>query len=153
MRNTAGFRLVINEVSLFCVLCALKNILLIQLINLKRLEPKYKVYFNAEKSYKIAYVIIPEYFPQQSCTNICFWYIPPRLRNQTEDDDWWKEVSEVAPKIKERMTMQGTMMIGFTPLPSKNFVNFFRLVLSNSMLVKADMDFVVAEIQRLGHDL
>ena len=60
-------------------------------------------------------------------------------------------VLQVAPKIKERMMEQGTMLIGYQPLGKR--VNFFRLVISNLQSTDANMDFVVNEIDRLGADL
>ena len=32
---------------------------------------------------------------EQSCTNVCLQYIPPSLRNQTEDEDWEKKIDKV----------------------------------------------------------
>ena len=29
------------------------------------------------------------------CTNICFWYIPPRMRGLPETDEWWQELGKV----------------------------------------------------------
>jgi len=61
---------------------------------------------------------------------------------------WWLQV---APKIKERMMKEGTMMITYQP--SDDLPNFFRLVLQNSSLDQNDMDYFVNEIERLGSDL
>ncbi|ELU00406.1 hypothetical protein CAPTEDRAFT_51870, partial [Capitella teleta] len=67
---------------------------------------------------------------QPECTNICFWYIPKEFRSQEADsDEWWKRLAKVAPLIKERMIMKGSMMVGYNPEGSK--VNFFRVLLSN----------------------
>lgn len=88
------------------------------------------------------------------CTNTCFWYIPPSLRDQPETPEWWEKLSKVPSIIKARMVQEGTMMIGYQPLASKNLVNFFRLVnTSTPMTTNADMDFVLDEIERLGKDL
>ena len=57
----------------------------------------------------------------------------------------------MAPKIKERMTLQGTMLIGYQPLG--DLVNFFRLVVANLQCTDQHMDHVVSEIERLGEDL
>ena len=32
---------------------------------------------------------------EQSCTNVCFVYIPPSLRNMTESDEWMKRLDKV----------------------------------------------------------
>ncbi len=57
------------------------------------------------------------------------------------------------PQIKDGMTRAGTMLIGFTPLKSKGFVNFFRIIINSPALTYQDMDFIVQEIDRLGRDL
>ncbi|XP_069116552.1 cysteine sulfinic acid decarboxylase-like isoform X1 [Argopecten irradians] len=88
---------------------------------------------------------------EPECTNVCFWYIPPSMRGQPEDQEWYQRLSKVAPVIKERMTMNGTMLIGYQP--DGNTVNFFRMIVSNLGVTKEDMQFVVDEIDRLGSDL
>ena len=32
---------------------------------------------------------------EQSCTNVCFQYIPPSLRNQKEDEEWNTKIDQV----------------------------------------------------------
>ena len=34
-------------------------------------------------------------FEEQECTNTCFWYIPPSMRGQEENDEWWTKLSQV----------------------------------------------------------
>lgn len=58
---------------------------------------------------------------------------------------------KVAPKIKQKMVLNGSMMIGYQPLGDKP--NFFRIVFSNYGTDKCDLDFVVNEIHSLGKDL
>ena len=85
------------------------------------------------------------------CTNICFWYLPPSLRHLERNADFEKKLHKVAPKIKERMMKEGSMMITYQPIYNKP--NFFRLVLQNSALNQQDMLHFANEIERLGHDL
>lgn len=59
--------------------------------------------------------------------------------------------SQIAPAIKAKMMECGSMMIGYNPDGDR--VNFFRMVVSNFDTSVEDMDFVVAEIDRLGRDL
>ena len=33
---------------------------------------------------------------EPSCTNVCFMYIPPSLRNQSEDDEWKGKADRVS---------------------------------------------------------
>lgn len=88
------------------------------------------------------------------CTNVCFWFIPPSLRGQEENEKWWNKMHTVAPKIKERLILSGTLMIGYQPLPHKGLRNFFRFVTScHPPPTHPDMDHVWQEIERLGADL
>lgn len=89
---------------------------------------------------------------QPECTNVCFWYVPPSLQSLDRTSDEFREkIHKVAPKIKERMMKEGSMMITYQPL--RNLPNFFRLVLQNSTLDKDDMQHILNEIVRLGCDL
>lgn len=87
------------------------------------------------------------------CTNVCFWYIPKRLRHRedAETPAWWQEVGEVAPHIKKRMMERGSMLIGYQPLGEKT--NFFRLVIGRrpNLTVK-HMDKILEEIAFLGEE-
>ena len=68
------------------------------------------------------------------CSNVGFWYVPPRLRpfnRETATDAQWAELGFVAPKLKNSMQRAGDAMIGFQPIASMGYVNFFRLVLPN----------------------
>jgi glutamate decarboxylase len=60
-------------------------------------------------------------------------------------------LEQIAPRIKERMIKDGSMMVTYQPL--RNQPNFFRLVLQNSGVERADMDYFVQEFERLGSDL
>ncbi|VDI50984.1 cysteine sulfinic acid decarboxylase-like isoform X1 [Mytilus galloprovincialis] len=91
--------------------------------------------------------------PEFQCTNISFWYIPPRLRGKQETTEWWEEVGKVAPAIKGRMMLKGSIMISYQPLSSKGLVNFFRVIIANPVCERSDMDFIVDEIINLGQDL
>lgn len=88
---------------------------------------------------------------EPECTNVCFYYIPKSMRGQPETAEWWKKIAQVAPVIKGRMMEQGTMMVTYTPDGDRP--NFFRMVTANYKSTTDDMDFVVAEIDRLGQDL
>jgi len=61
---------------------------------------------------------------------------------------------QVAPKIKEKLILAGTLMISYQPLPHKGLRNFFRFVTScQPPPTYADMDHVWQEIERHGADL
>lgn len=86
------------------------------------------------------------------CTNVCFWYVPPGLRQVPRDSaEFAERLHKVAPKVKERMMREGSMMITYQPIHDKP--NFFRLVLQNSALDKSDMNYIIDEIERLASDL
>ncbi|XP_062814266.1 acidic amino acid decarboxylase GADL1 isoform X2 [Anolis carolinensis] len=87
----------------------------------------------------------PEY------ANICFWYIPPSLRNMEEGHEYWEKLHHVAPAIKERMMKKGSIMLGYQPHRGK--VNFFRQVIISPKVSREDMDFLLDEISSLGKDL
>ncbi|XP_064091180.1 cysteine sulfinic acid decarboxylase-like [Macrobrachium nipponense] len=92
---------------------------------------------------------------EPQCTNVCFWYVPPSLRGQEETGEWWIKVSKVAPEVKKRMVLEGSLMVGYQPLANKRLVNFFRMVLTcgGQVRTRADMDHALDEIERLGADL
>ncbi|XP_064640438.1 cysteine sulfinic acid decarboxylase-like isoform X2 [Lineus longissimus] len=90
---------------------------------------------------------------EPTCTNVCFYYIPPSMRGQEKTEEWWQKIGKVGPAIKERMIRKGSMMIGYQPLEPCGLVNFIRMVIHNPALTEENMDFVVEEIDRLGRDL
>lgn len=92
--------------------------------------------------------------PAAHCTNVCFWFIPPRLRHQQESEEWWCAVGQVAVQVCERMTTSGRLMVSYQPIPAKGLVNFFRMVThAHPPPLTTHMDFVLDEIERLGADL
>ncbi|XP_064907685.1 acidic amino acid decarboxylase GADL1 isoform X3 [Columba livia] len=87
----------------------------------------------------------PEY------ANVCFWYIPPSLRQMEDGPEFWQKLHQVAPIIKERMMKKGSMMLGYQPHQGK--VNFFRQVVISPHVSREDMDFLLDEIELLAKDL
>uniref|UniRef100_A0A673ZVJ8 Glutamate decarboxylase 1 n=1 Tax=Salmo trutta TaxID=8032 RepID=A0A673ZVJ8_SALTR len=84
-------------------------------------------------------------------TNVCFWYLPPGIRDMPDGQERRDRLHKVAPKIKALMMESGTTMVGYQPQGDK--VNFFRMVISNPAATRSDIDFLTDEIERLGHDL
>ncbi|XP_067233504.1 glutamate decarboxylase 2 [Chanodichthys erythropterus] len=84
-------------------------------------------------------------------TNVCFWYLPPGVRYLEDKVEKMKRLHKVAPVIKARMMEYGTTMVSYQPQGDK--VNFFRMVISNPAATFEDIDFLIEEIERLGHDL
>lgn len=87
----------------------------------------------------------PEY------SNICFWYIPPSLRDLPGGPEFQEKLHNVAPVIKERMMKKGSMMVGYQPHGGK--ANFFRMVVISPEVSRKDMDYVLDELHSLGKDL
>ncbi|XP_023936449.2 cysteine sulfinic acid decarboxylase [Bicyclus anynana] len=89
--------------------------------------------------------------PKPECTNIMFWYIPKCLRSCENEPNYYERLHKVAPKIKERMIKEGSMMVTYQP--QGNLVNFFRIVFQNSALDHKDMIYFANEFERLGSDI
>ncbi|XP_064541149.1 cysteine sulfinic acid decarboxylase [Drosophila montana] len=90
---------------------------------------------------------------QHEYSNVCFWYIPKSMRVQSSEEtpEWWTRLYTVAPKIKEQMAYTGTLMVGYTPLSSRQLGNFFRMVFTCFPVLKTDeLDVMLDEIERLG---
>lgn len=104
-------------------------------------------YFAEEITEKEGFRLVmePEY------ANICFWYIPPSLRNVPDGPKLWTKLHKVAPVVKERMMKKGSMMIGYQTHQDKP--NFFRMVIISPQVSREDVDFVLDEIHNLGKDL
>nr|XP_047912070.1 cysteine sulfinic acid decarboxylase [Anser cygnoides] len=83
--------------------------------------------------------------------NLCFWFVPPSLRGREGCEDFWLRLGKVAPAIKERMMKEGSMMVGYQPHGAR--VNFFRQIVTSPAVTRADLDFFLDEIERLGRDL
>nr|XP_034177857.1 cysteine sulfinic acid decarboxylase-like [Osmia lignaria]XP_034177858.1 cysteine sulfinic acid decarboxylase-like [Osmia lignaria] len=80
--------------------------------------------------------------------NVCFWFIPPSLRNQNLMCDYKIQLNKVAPKLKEKMAKRGSLMINYQPLHENP--NFFRFVVQNSGVSAQDIYYVFDELENLG---
>ena len=83
--------------------------------------------------------------------NVCFWYIPERLRETPHDDQRISELGKVTAELKTRMMYAGNLMVSYQPLDDKP--NFFRSIISNQACTEEDIDFMLEEFDRLGIDL
>lgn len=102
-------------------------------------------YFRQELQTRDNFKLVLE---NPECVNVCFWYLPPSLINHERDESFWTKLHQIAPKIKELLVKEGTMMLTYQSLSEKP--NFFRMTIQNSGLNKADMKHVIDEIDRLG---
>jgi glutamate decarboxylase len=82
--------------------------------------------------------------------NICFWYVPTSLRGLRHGQERDEKLAKVAPRMKAMMMEKGSTMIGYQPLGNRP--NFFRLVVSNPGTSRADLDFLLDELERIGEE-
>ncbi|XP_018495181.1 glutamate decarboxylase [Galendromus occidentalis] len=97
---------------------------------------------------------MPEKFhliQEPEMVNVLFWYIPERLRDQPDTKERNAELGRITAQLKARMMTTGSLMITYQPL--RHLPNFFRNIVSNAAVKKEDIDFLLAELDRLGHDL
>lgn len=90
-------------------------------------------------------------FENPQFINVCFWYIPKKIRHLATEKDFNAKLNKVAPQIKKLMMEKGSTMVAYQPL--QNYPNFFRMVVSNPATTYADMDFLVEEIATLGESI
>ncbi|CAH0766030.1 unnamed protein product [Bemisia tabaci] len=88
---------------------------------------------------------------EPECVNVSFWYIPTRLRSMQHSTEREAILGKITPVLKGRMMQAGTLMIGYQP--EKDTPNFFRNIISSAAVTESDIDFLLAELDRLGHDL
>ena len=74
-----------------------------------------------------------------------------RLRGTEHDEQRIAELGLVTAELKTRMMYSGNLMVSYQPLDDKP--NFFRSIISNQAQTEEDIDFMLAELDRLGHDL
>ncbi|KAF2899245.1 hypothetical protein ILUMI_06936 [Ignelater luminosus] len=84
-------------------------------------------------------------------TNVSFWYIPTRLRKVPHTPAREQELGKLCPILKGRMMQSGTLMVGYQPDDRRP--NFFRNIISSAAVFEKDIDFLLEEMDRLGHDL
>ncbi|XP_065839426.1 glutamate decarboxylase 1-like isoform X2 [Oscarella lobularis] len=87
----------------------------------------------------------PEY------VNIGFWYFPPSIRDLPDGPEKTQKLHKVGPEVKKGMTKKGSLLVGYQIC--KEFCNYFRMIVHNEAVGKADMDYVLDEVERLGKDL
>ena len=62
--------------------------------------------------------------------NVCFWYVPERLREVEHGPERMQELGKVTAELKSRMMYAGNLMVGYQPLDDKP--NFFRSISPDS---------------------
>jgi glutamate/tyrosine decarboxylase-like PLP-dependent enzyme len=91
---------------------------------------------------------------EPSCSNVCFWYVPEKLRpfsweNATQEQ--LDEVNKVAPLIKNEMQRTGDGMIGFQAVNGRP--NFFRIVFAAADTVThKHIEDMMKRMSRIGEE-
>ncbi|XP_024935707.1 acidic amino acid decarboxylase GADL1 isoform X2 [Cephus cinctus] len=107
-------------------------------------------FFNKIKNRKGFRLVLPKF----EGNVVCFWYIPPSMRGLEETEEWKKKLHTIAPKIKEKMILDGSIMIGYTPLGFKSYGNFLRMVVTcQPPASHSAMNFAIEQIEKFGADL
>jgi glutamate/tyrosine decarboxylase-like PLP-dependent enzyme len=92
--------------------------------------------------------------PKFQYTNVCFWYIPKKLRNLPETDDWWNEIYQLTKAIKEAMQVTGKLVLSYNSLAQRNVGNFLRLpVKCCPPMNRATLDYIIEQIEWFGENV
>jgi len=102
-----------------------------------------------KKNNRFELLIDPEYY------NVSFHFFG-ELDQSNKDEEFWKKVHLLAPKVKAEMVSRGSMMIAYQYQTQVDFkkpgYNFFRVVVLLDKTEK-DMDFIVEEMKDIGKKL
>jgi len=91
---------------------------------------------------------------EPSCSNVCFWYVPKKLRPFTFEEatqEQLDEINKVAPLIKNEMQRTGDAMIGFQAVNGRP--NFFRIVFASGDTVSHQhIEDMMQRIAQIGEE-
>lgn len=90
---------------------------------------------------------------EPDCLKVCFWYVPPSLREQDKDSIPREQLAEIIKTIHGRLKQDGKVLIDFAPLEDLGLPVFFRVIVTSPKLGSDDIDFIMSEIERHGADL
>mmetsp|Transcript_115637 Transcript_115637/g.332096 ORF Transcript_115637/g.332096 Transcript_115637/m.332096 type:complete len:539 (+) Transcript_115637:108-1724(+) len=89
---------------------------------------------------------------EPACSNVCFWYIPRRLRPfnwERSTEEQRATLHKVAPMIKSAMQKEGDAMIGFQAINGRP--NFFRMVFASADIVQeSDIVQLMSRMAAIG---
>lgn len=93
--------------------------------------------------------------PRYQYTNVSFFYIPRFMRlKDPRDEKWWEEIFKITTQIKEKMMINGNLMIGYSPLHHKKIGNFLRMVVTcHPPATEESMNFALEQIEKIGDEL
>lgn len=76
------------------------------------------------------------------------------MRGKEENEDWWQKLYVITTTIKKRLTLEGSLLISYIPLPQKNIGNFFRMIVNcQPPPSESSMDYVIRQIERSAASL
>lgn len=118
--------------------------------------------FDSSKALRDAVVARPgrfELVAEPLCTNVCFWFYPPSVQGDKApakgSEEWKKAVHNAPIVVKQRAQEKGSFMVGFQSIPLANDEsppNFFRMICISPSVGGEDMEWLLDEIEALGHD-
>lgn len=83
--------------------------------------------------------------------NVCFWFVPPSMREQPDSAQLRQKLARIVPKIKNRLQKSGKLMVGYAPAGDNP--TFFRMVLVNDNVRHHHLDYLLDQIELEGADL
>jgi len=84
--------------------------------------------------------------------NVCFWYVPEvarKLPHGPERDDL---LDKATLAIRRQIQVDGKCLLNYSDLPGVHG-HFFRMITCNPNATKADIDFVLDQIEEIGGKL
>ncbi len=89
----------------------------------------------------------------RSCSNLCFWWVPPGLRPLVHHPKHASAsvrttLARLAPAIKDRLQREGSLMLGFQAID--DLPHFFRLLVLNPRVTTDDLDHALELLDRHG---
>ncbi|PIK35729.1 putative glutamate decarboxylase-like protein 1, partial [Apostichopus japonicus] len=88
---------------------------------------------------------------EPECTNVCFWYIPPSLRNLPDGPELFDKLHKFAPLLKQEMMTSGVLMMAYQPVKDK--VNFWQMIFSNSEFTHQHLVKMIDLFERLAQEI
>jgi hypothetical protein len=101
------------------------------------------------KSYGKAFELL---LPEFDLTNICFYYIPKRLRDAPRDEEYARQMEKIAPRLYKILAEEGVLNI-VAQNRGKGDTTFLKLPLMSSGITDEDVKYIVQVIDFYGKDL
>jgi glutamate/tyrosine decarboxylase-like PLP-dependent enzyme len=83
--------------------------------------------------------------------NVCFWYVPPRFRNQPRSAERDAVLDRITERIRRQIQLDGKVLTNFADVPG--VPHFFRHITCNPGASWEDHEAVLQEIIRIGDEI